>query len=251
MRVQVTATNLWMDNSPSTTAPRLSAYQLDSASGTQAVVRGQREGFYLRFTFTGRFTGTTITTLAGTVTGARVSISQDGRNYADWIRFSAGTNSVRNSLIGTEAELYSTNDTFVGGPSYDALWGYAGTDTLQGQAGADVLCGGAGNDVLNGGEGIDTALFLGSQSNYQVTRRGSGYRVTSNTTAGEGTDTLTAIEYIQFGRTGRAVAIDTVVRRERADVLGDQLAGKPLSGAAATLPPVTASVASGLLAAAS
>jgi serralysin len=68
-------------------------------------------------------------------------------------------------------------------------------------AGNDRLVATASNDSFNGGAGIDTVVFSGVRAGYTVTRTGNGYTV-----SGEGTDTLTGVERLQFA--DRKVAID-------------------------------------------
>lgn len=106
-----------------------------------------------------------------------------------------------NSNVGSGTEflalILSGNDTVTGSGSSVTLFGYAGADTLQGTSGNDILMGGAGNDVLNGGLGSDTSYYSGNRSNYIITLTSNGYSVAS-ITDGEGTDTLSNIEYLQF-----------------------------------------------------
>jgi Ca2+-binding RTX toxin-like protein len=71
----------------------------------------------------------------------------------------------------------------------------AGADTLRGGEGDDTLFGGRGDDVLDGGAGTDTARYAGLRADYVVTDLGGGRYTVSGP---EGTDTLTAIEALQF-----------------------------------------------------
>lgn len=47
------------------------------------------------------------------------------------------------------------NDTILGGPANDALYGDAGNDTLSGNGGNDGIWGDVGNDRISGGDGND------------------------------------------------------------------------------------------------
>jgi hypothetical protein len=83
---------------------------------------------------------------------------------------------------------------FDGGNGRDMLTGASGNDSLMGGNGPDVLRGGLGNDLLDGGRGRDTAIFAGQSSEYTVTASGAGFTVAGP----DGTDTLVAIERVQF-----------------------------------------------------
>ena len=97
------------------------------------------------------------------------------------------------------------NDTINGGADSDELWGDAGTDSLLGEVGDDYLNGETGNDTLNGGagadtidggDGVDTAIYGASRAASTITRNGDGsYAVSS---AVDGADTLTNVEFLQF-----------------------------------------------------
>ncbi len=73
--------------------------------------------------------------------------------------------------------------------------GGTGDDTLIGNDVANVLTGWTGNDTINGGSNVDTAVVRGLRSAYTVTQTSTGvFRVVG----ADGTDTLTAIEFLQF-----------------------------------------------------
>lgn len=78
--------------------------------------------------------------------------------------------------------------------------GGKGDDILNGEGGNDVLIGGKGDDELNGGSGIDTARYDGPAT---VTETENGWSVSD---AG-GTDTLTGIEIVDDGDTGRILLV--------------------------------------------
>ena len=110
-------------------------------------------------------------------------------------------------IIGT-----SSDDVLVGDITNDQLIGAEGNDNLTGGAGADTLKGGAGDDVLDGGADgkdkfgkalPDVAEYVGNKADYLVTQASDDgtYTVTwvaKGTVVGEGTDTLTGIEALQF-----------------------------------------------------
>ncbi|MBY4679060.1 Calx-beta domain-containing protein [Marinobacterium arenosum] len=72
--------------------------------------------------------------------------------------------------------------------------GSAYDDSLTGNALDNQLTGGAGNDSLDGGAGTDTAVFSGNRSAYTIT----GTTDNASVSGQDGTDSLTAIENLQF-----------------------------------------------------
>ncbi len=97
------------------------------------------------------------------------------------------------------ADLSATGNSLAnqifGNAGSNVLDGRAGNDQLFGGDGADILIGGTGNDALNGGSNVDTAVVSGLRSAYTITQTSTGvFRVVG----ADGTDTLTAIEFLQF-----------------------------------------------------
>ena len=93
----------------------------------------------------------------------------------------SGANAVRGSLFG------------------DQIIGSAGADVLEGMAGNDSITGGAGNDKIDGGVGQDTAVYSGGRNSItNIARTADGLSLLVKT-ANEGTDTLSNIEFFQFG----------------------------------------------------
>lgn len=100
-------------------------------------------------------------------------------------------------IITGYVELGGQNDLFDGrdGIQLGPIYGQGGRDTLRGGREADILVGGAGNDTLDGGGNVDIAIVSGNRSQYNVSQTSTGvWRVHGP----DGTDTLTAIEYLQF-----------------------------------------------------
>ncbi|WP_452012058.1 M10 family metallopeptidase C-terminal domain-containing protein [Azospirillum largimobile] len=91
-----------------------------------------------------------------------------------------------------------TIETAIGGSGSDILIGNTANNLLTGGAGDDTLTGGAGDDTLQGGGGTDTAVYNGSRSSYTVTVTSDGATIAGG---GEGTDTLTDVEYALFADT--------------------------------------------------
>lgn len=98
---------------------------------------------------------------------------------------------------GTGATLFGLDldDRLFGGSDNDTIDGRGGNDDLRGMDGADILTGGLGNDTLDGGGNVDTAVVRGVRSAYTVTQTATGvFQVVGP----DGTDVLTAIEFLQF-----------------------------------------------------
>lgn len=90
-------------------------------------------------------------------------------------------------------------DVYEGGDDADNAQGLDGDDTLSGNGGDDSLSGGSGDDILYGGMSTDTAVFTGAAGFYVVTPlSGGGFTVADQRAGGDGTDTLTGIEFLQF-----------------------------------------------------
>jgi hypothetical protein len=89
----------------------------------------------------------------------------------------------------------ASGNLIYGGDGIDLLDGNAGNDAIFGELGADTLNGGLGNDTLNGGSNVDTGVVRGLRSAYTVTQTSTGvFQVVGP----DGTDILTAIEFLQF-----------------------------------------------------
>ncbi|MCX7358046.1 MAG: FG-GAP-like repeat-containing protein [Alphaproteobacteria bacterium] len=137
------------------------------------------------------------------------------------------------SAIGNAA-----NNFFSGRDAADRLEGMAGDDTLVGFAGQDELLGGDGNDllvgglnsdILNGGLGRDVAQFDVASTGASWSRRPDG--TWSVTIAGQGIDTLTSVELLQFA--DRNVALDNAFRTFTGDGTSDLLWRNANTGAVA------------------
>jgi len=83
----------------------------------------------------------------------------------------------------------------------EAIVGSPANDVLSGGAGDDVIEGGAGDDLIAGGAGIDTAVFSGNMSDYELSvDRLTGVLtiVDTRTESPDGTDLLDGVEQLQF-----------------------------------------------------
>jgi len=98
----------------------------------------------------------------------------------------------------------------------DVITGTERADSLFGGAGNDTITGGMGSDTIDGGDGIDSAVFVGSRSNYTLSKTGSTFTVREKTGA-DGIDTLTNIERLQFS--DGKLAIDLGVTQSAGEVV--------------------------------
>ena len=113
---------------------------------------------------------------------------------------------------GLTANISIAFNTFIenaiGGSGNDRITGQELANRLDGGAGNDILTGAGGNDVLIGGTGSDTAVFSGAVTSYTITALGGDqYSITGI----DGTDSLSGIEFLQFG-SGAALTIDDAIR---------------------------------------
>jgi Ca2+-binding RTX toxin-like protein len=146
-------------------------------------------------------------TLTFSDAGAVVLLMPPLPNGLNLIRLSAFGNSVDARALTTfnlaieggagddVIRLGSARGSASGGDGSDRIFGGNGDDTLDGGDGADVLTGGLDNDTLDGGSNVDTAVVSGLRSAYTVTQTSTGV---FQVTGADGTDTLTAVEFLQF-----------------------------------------------------
>ncbi|WP_324073150.1 MAG: hypothetical protein RSE14_09630 [Erythrobacter sp.] len=94
---------------------------------------------------------------------------------------------------------YTLRDNFenlrlLGGDALSGT-GNALANRIVGNGGGNRLTGGLGDDIIDGGGNVDTAIVRGTRSQYTVTQTSTGvFQVVGP----DGTDTLTAIEFLQF-----------------------------------------------------
>ncbi|MCJ9694596.1 metal-binding protein [Rhizobium sp. PRIMUS64] len=102
---------------------------------------------------------------------------------------------IAGNISGIDVKTGGGDDEFTGTNGNDIFDGSGGNDIINGNGGNDKLTGGAGNDAINGGAGIDTAIFSGNFANYSFALNNGDHILTS---AAEGTDTLTDVEFARF-----------------------------------------------------
>jgi len=93
------------------------------------------------------------------------------------------------------------NDSIDAGDGDDEVYGEAGADTIYGGTGNDTLKGMGGDDVLDGNDGMDIAVYDGNKGDYAISEPNSEtgvITIADTTESGEGADTLSNIEIVQF-----------------------------------------------------
>jgi len=96
---------------------------------------------------------------------------------------------------GIDVKTGGGADDITGTDDNDILDGNGGNDNINAWGGDDKLIGGAGDDTINGGTGTDTAVFSGNFANYSFAVNNGDHILTS---AADGTDTLTDVEFARF-----------------------------------------------------
>lgn len=96
----------------------------------------------------------------------------------------------------------------VGYAGADVLTGSLGNDRLEGRDGDDRLSGSGGNDQLLGGSGVDTAIYAGLRSRYTLSGTGADRNVVDLQSGGDGSDSLSSIERLQFSDVRLALDLD-------------------------------------------
>ena len=71
-------------------------------------------------------------------------------------------------------------------------------DKVSGFSGDDIISGLGGDDLISGGTGLDTVVFTGPRLQYDISRVGDTVTVAHRQAGGDGTDTLTGVERLQF-----------------------------------------------------
>jgi len=133
-----------------------------------------------------------------------------GTNFVDYFYGDDGENNFR-GMAGYDVFFGSAGgrERYDGGSGSDTitddgrnnLRGLSGNDTISGGGGIDRIFGGRGDDVIDGGAGSDYILYQGASTDFEILRVGTGRAATvswQGSGAGEGTDTLTNIEYMVF-----------------------------------------------------
>ena len=78
------------------------------------------------------------------------------------------------------------------------LTGNGWDNIFTGNDGDNTLRGNGGKDLLDGGAGVDTAVYAGTATDYEVVRHGDAVRVIDKRVARDGADVLVNIERLAF-----------------------------------------------------
>jgi Ca2+-binding RTX toxin-like protein len=116
--------------------------------------------------------------------------------------FGSGGDAARDLYTSIE-NLGGTNfdDLLLGDEGRNNLRGLSGDDFLFGAGGIDRIFGGRGDDTIDGGDGSDFILYRGDRADFDIEREAGTRNATVTWTgsgAGDGTDTLTNVEYFVF-----------------------------------------------------
>ncbi|MEW9920988.1 DUF4214 domain-containing protein [Marimonas sp. MJW-29] len=140
-----------------------------------------------------------IVMVASATATTRVGIVLDGdpfpainslQDYYDWVDDFT-------SLTPVTSGPYAAGQQ-IGFADFPGVAVTASANTI-GTPGDDFLEGDTGNDAFNGLGGVDTAFFGGAQSNYTLEISGSGFTIEDHRPGGQGRDTLTNVEFLDFG----------------------------------------------------
>jgi len=109
----------------------------------------------------------------------------------------------------SSAEPAQNNLQIAFGTEIERVIGSPQADQITGNGAANVITGGGGNDQINGGGGIDTAVFASLRSQYSLSAQSAGgFRVTDSVASRNGTDTVSAVERLQFSDLSLALDLD-------------------------------------------
>ena len=141
--------------------------------------------------FSGSITSYTITSSGGDTSVVGADGSDTIRNV-ERVRFSDGI-----FVLATGRQYLEGNNTaqiITGSFRADEIYGLGGNDTINGAGGDDLIIGGLGNDVIDGGAGLDTAVFSGSITSYNITSSGGD----TTLVGADGSDTIRNVERVRF-----------------------------------------------------
>lgn len=144
-----------------------------------------------------------------TLIGGAGNDVMDGGAGTDTVDYSYSTAALTISLAVSSAQTVASGETdtitntenLVGGAGNDTLTGSTAANVLSGGAGVDRITGGTGNDTIDGGSGSDIAVFAGLSTTYSISTVNGSVQIVDNATTqdgNDGTDTLTAVETVEF-----------------------------------------------------
>ena len=166
--------------------------------------------------------------------GADTLVGGPGIDTADYSSSPSGVSVNLQTGLGSggdaQGDILTGIENLIGSPQ---------ADTLIGDSGANKLEGRSGNDMLDGGPGMDTAVYSGTHSQYQITQNSNGSVHIVDLRGGvpDGVDDVSNVELFQFadgtinvapvfelnafGANAGGWSSDDTYPRELADVDGD------------------------------
>jgi Ca2+-binding RTX toxin-like protein len=112
---------------------------------------------------------------------------------------SAGNDTCTGSAKDEYFDLQAGDDTVYAGGGADIVVAGSGNDKVYGGSGDDQLKGDAGNDLLDGGADLDTAVYGGASTAYNLSVDALTGAITLDGSAqGEGVDLLVGVEQLKF-----------------------------------------------------
>jgi len=131
-------------------------------------------------------------------TGGTDTINFSQVSTSTTINLNGGSSSSAGRISSaTTSERAQNNIQIAFGTEIENVIGSPQADQITGNGIANTITGGGGNDQINGGAGIDTAIYSGTTSQYQI-RTGNQTTIVDITTGRDGTDTLSNIERLKF-----------------------------------------------------
>ena len=127
--------------------------------------------------------------------GGDTLIGGPGIDTADYSSSPAGVSVNLQTGLGSggdaQGDILTGIENLIGSPQADILIGDSGANKLEGRS---------GNDMLDGGPGMDTAVYSGTHSQYQITQNSNGSVHIVDLRGGvpDGVDDVSNVELFQF-----------------------------------------------------
>lgn len=121
--------------------------------------------------------------------------AEDNEDF--YVQLTGATEAKLSAVSGIFAKVTVANDDS-GSTGGVTILGTDLPEIISTQGGDDVVIASKGNDTIDGGDGTDRVSYDGSQNSYTVTLGPSGVQVRDRRPDGNGTDTLTNIEFLEY-----------------------------------------------------
>ncbi len=134
------------------------------------------------------------------------TLDLSGWSTSSSISLVPGTFCSGNSMTNNISIAYTcVIENAVGGAGADVIVGNAFNNRLEGGGGNDTFTGGMGDDTIIGGDGSDTVVYTGAFDTFNIAYNADTNAFTISSAA-EGTDTVTGVEYFTFNGVAKAAA---------------------------------------------